>query len=300
MSVIYKENTPVSRCGRRCVAGGCSNTAINGVSMHTFPAKRPDIHRQWVAFVRRKRKDWEPTRHTVLCSAHFEEDCFPLKFRLGLLESSGKTVKRTLEEDAVPTIFNSATTPTMPTPTMQTFHGKRSSSPETELTTPKTVKRPRSAFVKRDMQLDQSNEVKSSCHMEKEGLIRAVQQVKDEDIQIKTIVTDRHVQIKKLLLAALHFNENVSREQASLPNGEKRYRITFPKQENGDYTVRQVRTECTFNYVEDLMKATKQRVKLLQIQNCEVVGESPPPLCMNFVHPEKSEAVSGLMSRFRQ
>ncbi|XP_021375725.1 THAP domain-containing protein 3-like [Mizuhopecten yessoensis] len=120
--------------------------------MHTFPAKRSDIHRQWVAFVRRKRKDWEPTRHTVLCSAHFEEDCFPLKFRLGLLESSGKTVKRTLEEDAVPTIFNSATTPTMPTPTMQTFHGKRSSSPETELTTPKTVKRPRSAFVKMDIQ----------------------------------------------------------------------------------------------------------------------------------------------------
>ncbi|XP_021366058.1 uncharacterized protein LOC110458605 [Mizuhopecten yessoensis] len=102
---------------------------------------------------RRKRKDWEPTRHTVLCSAHFEEDCFPLKFRLGLLESSGKTVKSSsLEEDAVPTIFNTTTTPTMSTPTMLTPRGKRPSSPETDLTTPKTVKRPRSAFVKRDIQ----------------------------------------------------------------------------------------------------------------------------------------------------
>ncbi|XP_021359108.1 uncharacterized protein LOC110454083 [Mizuhopecten yessoensis] len=115
----------------------------------------------------------------------------------------------------------------------------------------------------------------------------------------KMIGFSYHGMQSRLLLAALHFNENVSREQASLPNGEKRFRITFPKQKNGDYTVRQVRTECTFNYVEDLMKATKQRVKLLQIPNCEVVGESPPPLCMNFVHPEKSEAVSGLMSRFR-
>ncbi|XP_021341179.1 THAP domain-containing protein 3-like [Mizuhopecten yessoensis] len=245
MSVIYKENTLVSRRGRRCVAGGCSNTTINGVSMHTFPAKRPDIHRQWVAFVRRKRKDWEPTRHTVLCSAHFEEDCFPLKFRLGLLESSGKTVKRTLEEDAVPTIFNTATTPTMSTPTMPT-------------------------------PLDQR--VYEECEPEDASCPQAPTHIEEDDLSSSMEV--------RLLLAALHFNENVSREQASLQNGEKRYRITFPKQKNGDYTVRQVRTECTFN----LMKATKERVKLLQIPNCEVVGESPPPLCMNFVHPEKSEA----------
>ena len=87
MSEVQKENSPISRGGRRCVAGGCSNTTLNGVSMHSFSEKRPDIYRQWVAFVKRKRKDWTPTRHSLLCSAHFAEDCFPLKFRLGLLET---------------------------------------------------------------------------------------------------------------------------------------------------------------------------------------------------------------------
>ncbi|XP_060084048.1 uncharacterized protein LOC132563302 [Ylistrum balloti] len=93
-----------------------------------------------------KRKDWKPTRHSVLCSAHFQEDCYPLKFRLGLLESSGKTIKKTLNENAVPTIYPTCLTATTPQP------GKRGSFVD-DVTTPKSsVKRPRSAFVKRDIQ----------------------------------------------------------------------------------------------------------------------------------------------------
>jgi len=42
-----------------------------------------------------------------------------------------------------------------------------------------------------------SNEVKNSCHMEKEGLRRSVEFFKLNGIPIKSIVTDRHVQIKK-------------------------------------------------------------------------------------------------------
>lgn len=43
----------------------------------------------------------------------------------------------------------------------------------------------------------QSTEVKSSYHMEKEGLVRSVNFLQGEGIQIGTIITDRHVQIKK-------------------------------------------------------------------------------------------------------
>ncbi|XP_069133572.1 uncharacterized protein [Argopecten irradians] len=48
-----------------------------------------------------------------------------------------------------------------------------------------------------DVQLVQSNEVKSSCHMEKEGLVRAIHKLHQEHVVVDTIVTDRHVQIKK-------------------------------------------------------------------------------------------------------
>ena len=43
----------------------------------------------------------------------------------------------------------------------------------------------------------QSNEVKSSSHMEKEGLTRAVDFLHSNGFEIQTLVTDRHSQIAK-------------------------------------------------------------------------------------------------------
>ncbi|XP_060077949.1 uncharacterized protein LOC132557477 [Ylistrum balloti] len=104
----------------------------------------------------------------------------------------------------------------------------------------------------------------------------------------KIIGLSYHGMQSRLLLAALHFNENVGRAQALFPNGDKRFSIIFPKQKNGDFTVRQVKTQCTFNYVEDLISATIAHVQCVQMPYCKINGEAPPPLCQNFVHPEKS------------
>ncbi|KAK3106929.1 hypothetical protein FSP39_003265 [Pinctada imbricata] len=48
-----------------------------------------------------------------------------------------------------------------------------------------------------EVQVVQSNEVKVSCHMEKEGLRRCVDTITSHDLSIETLVTDRHVQIGK-------------------------------------------------------------------------------------------------------
>ena len=45
----------------------------------------------------------------------------------------------------------------------------------------------------------QSNEVKSSYHMEKEGLCRALMFLAANSIEVDMLVTDRHKQINKLL-----------------------------------------------------------------------------------------------------
>ena len=45
----------------------------------------------------------------------------------------------------------------------------------------------------------QSNEVKSSYHMELEGLKRSLSVIKNQDVDIQTLVTDRHSGIKKYL-----------------------------------------------------------------------------------------------------
>ncbi|XP_070545818.1 zinc finger protein 37-like isoform X2 [Ptychodera flava] len=56
---------------KRCVLGGCSNSNLDGISIHMFP--RDNFYRKkWDDFVRLTRKDWDcSTNASVLCGAHF-------------------------------------------------------------------------------------------------------------------------------------------------------------------------------------------------------------------------------------
>ena len=51
----------------------------------------------------------------------------------------------------------------------------------------------------------------------------------------------------RLLLAALHFNENFQREQAKTASGSERIRIVFPKQKKGEYTPKPVPVPKTYS-----------------------------------------------------
>ena len=51
----------------------------------------------------------------------------------------------------------------------------------------------------------------------------------------------------RLALAALHFNENASREQAVTSQGEERYDILFPKYKRGGHIVRKVTVNPTYS-----------------------------------------------------
>ena len=50
----------------------------------------------------------------------------------------------------------------------------------------------------------------------------------------------------RLLLAALHYNENSTRAQAVTKEGEKRYSVNFPKYKKGDYVVKKIKMAATF------------------------------------------------------
>ena len=50
-----------------------------------------------------------------------------------------------------------------------------------------------------DMQLIQSNEVRNSNAMELEGLKRGLQFLKEQQMSIKSLTTDRHMSIKKYM-----------------------------------------------------------------------------------------------------
>lgn len=109
------------RGGSYCVAGGpgnisCTNGAYTeGISMHKFPSEnRKHIRAQWIRFVQRHRPMWQPSTTSCICSAHFSSDCYTHQFTFGSDESH---LRRTLNQDAVPTIDVAGTTSSQADPT---------------------------------------------------------------------------------------------------------------------------------------------------------------------------------------
>ncbi|XP_014241490.1 THAP domain-containing protein 2-like isoform X3 [Cimex lectularius] len=77
-----------------CCAVGCNN---NGG--HKFP-KDPERRKKWIAAI--KRKDWFPSKSSVLCSAHFRKEDYSTE-----CHTTGKPlVNKSLRKDSVPTIFD--------------------------------------------------------------------------------------------------------------------------------------------------------------------------------------------------
>ncbi|XP_071948716.1 peroxynitrite isomerase THAP4-like [Antedon mediterranea] len=94
----------------RCVAANCSNNHFDSVSFHKFP-KDAEIRKLWTAAVSRTRLNFTPSDYSVLCSSHFTEEDFVVRFSLSVeLGVSGKH-SRTLKKGAVPSKFPKPATP---------------------------------------------------------------------------------------------------------------------------------------------------------------------------------------------
>lgn len=104
----------------------------------------------------------------------------------------------------------------------------------------------------------------------------------------------------RLTLAALHYNENSEKAQAATREGNLQYSIVFPKQKKGEFTVKKVKTRSTYDYVAVLMDSAKSRARDTKMPHCDDVGEAPPPLCEQFLHPEKEDAVDQMLTRYRR
>ncbi len=92
---------------KRCVIYNCSNTNKSGHSVHEFP-KDEARRRQWIRFVQVKRANFTPPSvksQAVICSAHFEESCYPMDvLRLGEFTGGLMSMMRNLKPGSIPTI----------------------------------------------------------------------------------------------------------------------------------------------------------------------------------------------------
>jgi len=93
---------------RRCIAASCSTVSGEGYSLHEFPRDKA-LRAKWVQAVKRYRSKWDgPSTSSVLCSKHFEPECFAsdgVRYR----DAMGIPAKKRLKPDAIPTIFDRPT-----------------------------------------------------------------------------------------------------------------------------------------------------------------------------------------------
>ncbi|VDI15377.1 Hypothetical predicted protein [Mytilus galloprovincialis] len=105
----------------------------------------------------------------------------------------------------------------------------------------------------------------------------------------------------RLLLAALHFNENSARPQALTKDGVARYSIQFPKYKSGGYITREKKINQSFRYVNTLLRSIRKIVDVTTIRSTsEEPMPTPRPLCAAFTRPQKTDAIQAMKSRFRK
>ena len=90
-----------------CYAFGCNNKQSgkdkSSLSFHRFPWKRPALLKQWLSKLNR---DVIPGKRAILCSEHFEANCFEEDlYGKYVGRSPGKRAQKNLKINAVPTIF---------------------------------------------------------------------------------------------------------------------------------------------------------------------------------------------------
>ncbi|XP_052218457.1 uncharacterized protein LOC127836072 [Dreissena polymorpha] len=108
---------------------------------------------------------------------------------------------------------------------------------------------------------------------------------------------------QRLHLAALQSVSNAHRKHAETKNGEKRYRISYPKYKAEHHVVKPVKEACNYDYVTELiveLLQLKQQFKSTRIakQASSSILFSPPPLASSAKKILKNEAVQLHCSRF--
>ncbi|CAM4688668.1 unnamed protein product [Leuciscus chuanchicus] len=106
----------------------------------------------------------------------------------------------------------------------------------------------------------------------------------------------------RLYLAALHFNENAERPQATTAAGEPLFKVVFPKYKKGQCSAKPVKVEPTFHYVDNLLQLIFEDVVVDSSPYMDEILKIsvPPDLTSQFHKPDKQTVIDSYVSRFNQ
>ncbi|KAK9958119.1 hypothetical protein ABG768_012293 [Culter alburnus] len=98
----------------------------------------------------------------------------------------------------------------------------------------------------------------------------------------------------RLYLAALHFNENAGRPQATTAAGEPQFKVNFPKYKKGQCTAKPVKADPTFHYVENLLNLMFEKVVIDPTPYVDEVLQIciPEDFTAQFQKPDKLDVIA--------
>ncbi|XP_066263538.1 uncharacterized protein [Branchiostoma lanceolatum] len=108
----------------------------------------------------------------------------------------------------------------------------------------------------------------------------------------------------RVILAAMHFNENANRAHRRRRDGEDMYSLHYPKAKQGGYIVRKVLEKPTFVYARELLDCVEaicsgDNYEGDMLEGLLVAAPVPPPLNATFQKPQKEAAVREKVNRFQ-
>ncbi|CAG4989203.1 unnamed protein product [Parnassius apollo] len=110
----------VSNCSNCSGKGYCSS---KGISYHCFPIN-PEVKEKWILAT--GKKNWFPSKHSKICSAHFQEQDFnPTRKRRVLLDHAYPTIHVWTTSENVSDIQVNVTPSKSPSPSMSSKSIKR-------------------------------------------------------------------------------------------------------------------------------------------------------------------------------
>ena len=104
----------------KCVVGNCYTGHLTGPRKASFSfPEDPDLRKRWIYFV--NRKDWQPTKHSVICIDHFDEKYIKVgKQRTKLLWNIFPVPTKQVDVASAPSLLRAPVLP-RPPPTKRYF-----------------------------------------------------------------------------------------------------------------------------------------------------------------------------------
>lgn len=105
----------------------------------------------------------------------------------------------------------------------------------------------------------------------------------------------------RLYSSAMHYNENAERPQKQA-DGKPVFKLHWPKAKEGTCTVKPLKEDPTFNYVDELMDLVFDVVFVDPAPYVSQLKQIPVPelLCSQYDRPEKEDVVARYVSRFNR